>query len=89
METVYFDFETSSLRPDMENIQIAAVAINEKWEETGVFQSKIKFDESKADPEALALNHYSREFWEKKLCLNTQHNPNSTSFSTSTSVSTV
>lgn len=66
METVYFDFETSGLHAEAQNIQLAAIAVNEKWEELETFERKIKFDESKAEATALSLNHYNREVWEKE-----------------------
>lgn len=62
MITVYFDFETGGVEPTHPSIQLAAVA----WDggvELGTFEQKIAFDESKADPAALAMNHYDRALW--------------------------
>lgn len=62
MITAYFDFETGGLDPTHPSIQLAAVA----WDggiELGSFEQKIAFDESQADPNALAMNHYTREAW--------------------------
>lgn len=64
MQTVWFDVETTGTNPkEHEIIQLAAVATR------GVtpyaeFECKIRFDESKADPEALAMNSYDSEEWE-------------------------
>ncbi len=62
MITVYFDFETGGLDPRHPSIQLAAVA----WDggiELGAFEQKIAFAENDADPNALAMNHYTREAW--------------------------
>jgi DNA polymerase III epsilon subunit-like protein len=64
MKTIYFDFETGGLNPEHPSIQLAAVAIHdETGEELATFECKIAFDEGMADPEALRLNHYSKELW--------------------------
>lgn len=64
---IYFDTETGGVADDSPVIQLAAVAIDEStWLEVGTFERKIHFDESKADPEALALNHYDRAVWQKE-----------------------
>ena len=66
MKTVYFDFETGGITEDKPNIQLAAVAVDEKWNEVGSFEMKIQFDESKADAKALEINHYDRAVWAKE-----------------------
>ncbi len=66
MITVYFDTETAGLRPTQPIIQLAAVAVDENsWDELGHFEAKLLFDESGADAEALAINHYDPEVWRK------------------------
>lgn len=65
--TVFFDLETGGLTDEHPDIQLAAVAVNdEDMSIDAEFQVKIQFDESKADPEALALNHYDRAIWERE-----------------------
>jgi DNA polymerase III epsilon subunit-like protein len=62
--TVYFDLETGGLKSCHPNIQIAAVAIDDETrEELGAFECKIQFNPAEADPEALAMNHYTPEAW--------------------------
>ncbi|MCA1625996.1 MAG: hypothetical protein LC778_19810 [Acidobacteria bacterium] len=64
---VYFDFETAGLTDNHPNIQLAAIAVDsDTFEELDSFEAKIQFDESKADPEALKINHYSRDVWERE-----------------------
>lgn len=57
---VYFDLETSGLDPNRhEIIQFAATNPS-----TGLqCECKIRFDVEKADPQALAHNHYDRQVW--------------------------
>ena len=59
---VFFDFETAGLDPTHASIQLAAVA-TESFVEVDAFEAKIVFDESLADPEALAKNHYDPAIW--------------------------
>ncbi|HVN78561.1 MAG TPA: 3'-5' exonuclease [Terriglobia bacterium] len=66
MKTVFFDMETGGVTFDKPIIQLAAIAVDDEWKELETFERKIKFDESKADPGALAINHYNREVWEKE-----------------------
>src|SRR5579863_8386229 len=63
MSIVFFDFETGGIPFDKPEIQLAAIAVAPDWSELATFEQKIKFDESKADPEALKINHYSKEAW--------------------------
>lgn len=63
MHTVYFDLETGGLELSHPITQLAAVAINEKWEQVGRFQAKLQFDVKDADPQALLVNHYDAEIW--------------------------
>jgi DNA polymerase III epsilon subunit-like protein len=63
-KTVYFDLETGGVEPRHPNIQLAAIAIDDNTgEEIANFECKISFEESTADPEALAINHYSKDAW--------------------------
>lgn len=62
MTTVYFDLETGGLLPDSPNIQLAAVAVCD-GQEIDSFNRLIQFDESDADKNALAMNHYDAQRW--------------------------
>ena len=62
MKTVYFDLETGGVN-DEPVIQLAAVAIDQEWNEAGTFEQKIQFDPSLCSPEALKINHWSEESW--------------------------
>ncbi len=62
--TVYFDLETGGVEPQHPTIQLAAVAVEDgTFIEAGSFETKIAFDETKADPEALKINHYEKISW--------------------------
>lgn len=63
MSVVVFDFETGGLSPHHPNIQLAAIAVDDSWNEIESFESKIAFDPSLCDAEALALNHYAADAW--------------------------
>ena len=63
--TVYFDLETGGVEEHHPNIQIAAIAVRDGTE-IDAFERKIRFDESAADPEALAMNHYDPAVWAAK-----------------------
>lgn len=61
---VYFDLETGGVTPRHPDIQLAAIAVDEdSWHEISSIEMKIAFDEAAADPEALAMNHYSADAW--------------------------
>ncbi len=62
---VFFDTETGGLTDQHPTIQIAAVA-TEALREVASFEAKIEFTEGLADPEALKLNHYDPEVWERE-----------------------
>ena len=66
LTTVYFDLETGGIDPIHPNIQLAAIAVGSDWQELGTFERKIQFDESEADPQALAMNHYDAEVWKRE-----------------------
>jgi len=63
MTTIFFDLETGGLEALDPDIQLAAVAVNDQWKELDSFEAKIQFNESEANPEALALNHYDPVAW--------------------------
>lgn len=63
---VFFDLETGGTEPKHPDIQLAAVAVRD-WKEVASFERKIKFDPAVCDPEALRINHYTPEAWEKAL----------------------
>lgn len=65
MSIVFFDLETGGVHPTHPDIQLAAVAVDENWNELAHFERKIQFDEAMADPEALKMNHYDPEIWAK------------------------
>jgi DNA polymerase III epsilon subunit-like protein len=60
---IIFDFETGGVSPEHPNIQLAAIAVDENWDEVDSFESKIAFDPARCDPEALKLNHYDAAAW--------------------------
>lgn len=65
---IMFDIETGGTRQGKDAIiQIAAVAFNIKtFGQVDQFERKIKFLVDKADPEALKVNSYNQETWEKE-----------------------
>lgn len=46
-------------------IQVAAVVIDEDWQEIEHLERKLTFDPRRADPEALAMNSYDEETWKR------------------------
>lgn len=66
MTSVCFDLETGGLLPTEPDIQLAAVAVDSDYNELATFERKIQFDESKASPVALRINHYDPEVWKKE-----------------------
>lgn len=60
---IVFDYETGGIEPHHPNIQLAAIAVNEMWEEVDAFESKIAFDVAKCEPKALELNHFDAKAW--------------------------
>ncbi len=67
MKRVIFDYETGGIEPHHPNIQLAAIAVDDKWEEIEEFSHLIKFDEKNADPKALEINRYEKARWESAL----------------------
>src|ERR1019366_3616301 len=66
MSLVFFDLETAGLTSAHPDIQLAAIAVDPDWNELDTFDEKIRFDISRADPEALKLNHYDPAIWERE-----------------------
>lgn len=66
MTVVYFDTETGGVEPTRPTIHLAAVAIAD-GKEVGAFSQNIAFSEADADPEALKMNHYTREAWKDAI----------------------
>jgi DNA polymerase III epsilon subunit-like protein len=68
MSVVFFDLETGGLLPTSPIIQIAAASASSPdfSANLGNFQVKIKFDEAKADKEALEINHYDPAVWKEE-----------------------
>ena len=64
-QLVVFDLETGGLETHRPIIQIAAIAIDEDFNEREVFEVKVKFDETKACPDALRRVHYRRAEWKR------------------------
>jgi DNA polymerase III epsilon subunit-like protein len=62
LRIVFFDLETGGLDDRHPTIQIAAIA-TEAFVEVGTFEAKIAFDPKRADPAALAMNHYDARVW--------------------------
>lgn len=61
---VFFDLETGGLEPGKHPvIQFAGIAVDGAWNEVEALEFKIAFDAAAAEPEALAVNHYSAEAW--------------------------
>lgn len=62
---VVIDLETGGLETHRPILQIAAIAVDDKYNELEVFETKIQFDEAKACPDALRRNHYRRAEWKR------------------------
>jgi len=65
---VFFDLETSGLDKDVHAIiQIAAIAVKMPvFQEIETFECKIKFKIENASPEALKVNSYDPDVWERE-----------------------
>lgn len=63
---VIFDLETGGLELKHPIIQLAAIAVDDQWNELESYQAKIKFDETKAEAEALEINHYDADTWARE-----------------------
>jgi DNA polymerase III epsilon subunit-like protein len=62
-DTIFYDYETGGLEPHHPNIQLAAIAVDSDFDVLETFEAKIAFDPAKAQPEALAMNHYDPAKW--------------------------
>lgn len=71
--SIFFDFESGGLESRHPSIQLAAIAVNDSdWSEVDHFERKIKFNEPDADPEALRINHYDRQTWQREAIMPTR-----------------
>lgn len=69
MKLIFFDLETSGLDPKVHAIiQIAAMAvdISNGWQVLEEFERKVLFQVANASPEALEINSYDQETWERE-----------------------
>lgn len=64
MSLVFVDVESSSLAENCDIIQLAAIAVDDDGNEVEAHEWKLLFDENKADPKALELNHYDAVAWD-------------------------
>jgi len=62
MTTVYFDLETGGVQNEPV-IQLAAVAVDDSFQELGSFNRKLIFDPAECDQRALEVNGFSPEVW--------------------------
>ena len=60
---VAFDLETDGTRNDCQISQFAGIAYNDDFTPREELQFKVQFDVTKAEPEALAVNHYTADAW--------------------------
>ena len=65
VRVVYVDIETGGLEIHRPIIQIAAIAVDGELNEVEQFETKIRFDESEASPDALRKIHYRRAEWKR------------------------
>lgn len=65
---IIYDLETSGLDEKRHDItQIAALAYNlETLEAESAFEAKVQFDMDKASQEALSVNSYNKEVWDRE-----------------------
>lgn len=63
MITVYFDLETGGLLDDHPITQLAAIAVDDQWNEVGQFEVKLIVRTEICEPEALKINNYRPEVW--------------------------
>lgn len=64
---VFVDVETSGVSSRKhEIIQLAAVRVNSTFSGYRTFEVKLQFDLAKADPQALEMNSYVEDVWEKE-----------------------
>ena len=63
---VYFDYETGGTEAHHPNTQLAAIAVDQNYQEVASFNELIQFDEALADPVALQMNHYDAALWKER-----------------------
>lgn len=66
MSLVFFDLETGGLTETHPNIQLAAVAVDDEFNELDCLQHLIEFREEDADRAALDMNHYDPARWSRE-----------------------
>ncbi len=67
MKIVFFDLETGGLDWTKHPIiQIAAIAVDADLAPIESFQCKVKFPVADADAQALSINHYDLDVWDKE-----------------------
>ena len=67
MAVVYFDLETGGLNGKIHPIiQIAAIAVDEDFNELETYEAKIKFKDENTDPEAMKANNFDPLVWQKE-----------------------
>jgi len=66
-KTVFFDLETGGLTPGVHPIiQFAGIAVDEKFKVQEELEIKLQFDIGECTAEALAVNSFDPEVWEKE-----------------------
>jgi hypothetical protein len=60
----WLDLETGGLKDWHPDIQVACIVTDLQQNEVASFARKIQFEEKRADPVALELNHYDPAVWE-------------------------
>ena len=66
-KTVFFDLETAGLNPKKHPIiQLAAVAVDHHLEPVEAFETKVRFDERRANRYSLRKNHYHPGLWARE-----------------------
>ena len=63
MSIVFWDYETGGLDRHHPNIQLAAVAVDDNFNELEAYEAKIQFDVRDAEPKALEIVNYMPEAW--------------------------
>jgi DNA polymerase III epsilon subunit-like protein len=63
---VFLDIETGGLNLSHPIIQIASVALDDKWTEEETFERKISFRIEDCDPDALRKNSFNEEVWARE-----------------------
>jgi len=62
---VFFDLETGGLELTHPIIELAMVATDMQYQTVSELHMRLKFDESKADEQALEINHYDKKLWDE------------------------